>query len=455
MPHVQSIKDTPTMRSAFLGCALLALLATTGCGARDATGPFGSTAASAERFARSAHAAHSASGGVIQHVVYIIQENRSFNNLFMGFKGAKTQNYGYNTSGVKIKLHSQTISTNWDIDHSANGFFAAYNNGALNGWNNEYACCGQPANFAFAYAPKSETKTYWDMAKQYVLADEFFQSNLDGSYIAHQYAIAAYANGEVNFPSTDWGCQGGANDVLPTLLANRTYGPNVPVCEDYTTLGDELDQASLSWRFYTYPYNESGGLWSAYSAINHIYNGPDWSEDVITPATQFQTDVKNGDLAAVTWITPSFINSDHGGMDSTGGPAWVTSLVNTVGESQFWDSTAIFIIWDDWGGWFDPVAPIYLDYDGTGFRIPCIAISAYAKQGYVSHVQYESSSVLRFMEDNFGLAPLAASDSRAADPASDFFDFSQQPRTFVPFAKPPPLHEATGPRPAHQAVDGD
>ena len=121
------------MRFALLGGALLALLASTGCGARDVTGPFGSTAASAERHARSARSAHSASGGVIQHVVYVIQENRSFNNLFMGFKGATTQNYGYDKSGAKIKLHSQSISTNWDIDHSANGFFAAYDNGRLDG----------------------------------------------------------------------------------------------------------------------------------------------------------------------------------------------------------------------------------------------------------------------------------------------------------------------------------
>jgi phospholipase C len=374
-----------------------------------------------------------ASGGKIQHVVYILQENRSFNNLFMGFPGALTQNYGYDTNGTKIPLHSQTIATSWDIDHSANGFFAAYDNGKIDGWNNEYACCGQPANFAYAYAPRKETRTYWDMAKQYVLADHNFQSNLDGSFIAHQYAIAAYANSEVNFPSGDWGCQGGDNDQVQTLTQNRTYGPNVPVCENYETLGDELDAASIPWRFYTYPYDRDGGLWNAYSAVEHIYKGPDYTNDVITPANYFINDVSDGNMAAVSWITPLYENSDHSGFNSTGGPSWVASLVNAVGESKYWDSTAIFIIWDDWGGFFDPVVPVYEDYDGLGFRVPLIAISAYAKQGYVSHVQYESSSVLKFMEDTFGLAPLAASDTRAADPSSDFFDFSQTPRTYKPF----------------------
>jgi phospholipase C len=110
----------------------------------------------------------------------------------------------------------------------------------------------------------------------------------------------------------------------------------------------------------------------------------------------------------------------------------VASIVNAVGQSKFWDSTVIFVIWDDWGGLYDPVTPPQVDYDGLGFRVPLIAISPYAKQGYVSHTQYESSSVLRYIEDNFGLAPMEASDTRAADPASDFFNYSQKPRTFTP-----------------------
>jgi phospholipase C len=370
--------------------------------------------------------------GIINHVVFIVQENRSFNFMFDGFPGALTQDYGYDTNGDKIPLHEQSISTGWDIDHSANGFFAAYDNGKLDGWNNEYACCGQPANFAYARAIKTEVKPYWAMAKQYVLADHMFQSNLDGSFISHQYAIAAYANHEVNFPSADWGCEGGY-DKIQTLNQDRSYGPTVDVCEDYQTLGDELDTAGVSWHSYTAQYNADGGIWNAYGVINHIYNGPDWTKDVITPANQFISDIGNGALPAVSWITPTYENSDHAGENSTGGPAWVSSLVNAVGQSQYWDSTAIFIIWDDWGGFFDPVAPVYEDYDGTGFRIPLIIISPYAKKHYVTHVQYETASVLKFIEDDFGVPQLAASDARAADPATDAFDFTQKPIRFKPF----------------------
>jgi phospholipase C len=379
-----------------------------------------------------AHRGSSPATGLINHVVFIVQENRSFNFMFQGFPGALTQNYGYDTSGNKIVLHQQTISTSWDIDHSANGFFAAYDNGKLDGWNNEYACCGQPANFGYAYAIPAEVKTYWQMAKEYVLADHMFQSNLDGSYISHQYAIAAYANHEVNFPSGDWGCEGGY-DQIQTLNQDRSYGNTVPVCEDYQTLGDELDTAGVPWHFYTGQWNGDGGIWSAYGAIKHIYEGPDWTKDVIDPQSQILTDAANGNLPPVSWVTPTYGNSDHAGEDSTGGPAWVTSVVNAIGESQYWNSTAIFIMWDDWGGFFDPVSPVYEDYDGLGFRVPLIVISPYAKKKYVTHTQYETASVLKFIEDDFGLAPLAAADARANDPATDVFDFTKKPRKFKPF----------------------
>ena len=105
-------------------------------------------------------------------------------------------------------------------------------------------------------------------------------------------------------------------------------------------------------------------------------------------------------------------------------------MVNAVGNSKFWNNTAIFVMRDEWGGWYDPVAPPYADYDGLGLRVPLLVISPYAKQGYVSHVQYETASVLRLIEDDFGLAQMAAADARANDPAGDCFNFSQQPRAF-------------------------
>ena len=183
----------------------------------------------------------------------------------------------------------------------------------------------------------------------------------------------------------------------------------------------------MTWRFYAGAPDGDGGLWSSYQADRKIFRGPDWGADVVNPPSKFLTDIGNGELANITWITPTWEASDHPGLPGSNGPAWVASLVNSVGTSRFWNSTAIFVMWDDWGGWFDPVQPVYEDYDGLGFRVPMLMVSAYAKHGYVTHVQYETSSVLRFIEDNFGLPQLAASDARANDPGERRFRLPSNP----------------------------
>jgi phospholipase C len=289
--------------------------------------------------------------------------------------------------------------------------------------------------------PHSETKPYFAMARQYVLADQMFASNFDASsFISHQYIISGQAESAVNYPDSAWGCPGGPSDRVSTVGQQRQIPAGYEVvCWDPKTLGDELDGASIPWAFYTATINGDLGIWSAYQAIKHIYqngNGPDWKNDIVTPQTQFFNDVSSGNLRAVSWITPTWENSDHAGSGSNTGPSWVASLVNAVGQSKYWDSTAIFIFWDDYGGWYDPVAPAYVDYDGLGLRLPMLIVSAYAKKGYVSHVHYEHGSILRFTEDQFGLGRLSASDQRANSPESDAFDFSQPPRPFVKIQAP-------------------
>ncbi len=338
----------------------------------------------------------------ITHVVFIVQENRTFNNLFMGYPGATTQNYGYDTKGHKITLHAQDLAQPWDIDHYSSDFFAACDakegklpgtHCKMDGWNNELAGFQAPKYAPYAYVPENQVDPYWKMAKQYVLADEMFASNLDASFIAHQYIVAAYASRTVDSPYGGWGCEGAPGDTIPTLTAERTHGPSIRPCFGNPTIGGEADAAGVSWRFYAGSINGDGGLWSSYQADRKIYRGPDWKNDVINPPSQFLTDIAAGKLANVTWITPTYENSDHAGVNSSTGPAWVASLVDAVGTSPYWNSTAIFIMWDDWGGWFDPVKPVYEDYDGLGFRVPLLVISPYARQGYVTHVRYETASV--------------------------------------------------------------
>jgi phospholipase C len=392
--------------------------------------------------------------GKIKHIVYIVQENRSFDNLFQGYPGADTVSSGKDSYGHTIKLQPVKLSQfPYEIDHSATAMFAACNGTGklpgtkcrMNGFNKEMFF-GGPKNIKYpmyVYVPQSDSKPYWDMAHEGVVGDRMFQSHLDESFVSHQYIIAAQAASSVDLPYGAWGCSGGPSDTVPTITQQRTYGSPQQPCFDYQTLGDELDKAHLSWRFYTSSYGSrssgDGAYWSSYQAVKHIYDGPDWKKDVITPNWKFITDVRAGKLANFTWITPVCDDSDHVNCYGGYGPSWVAALVNTVGQSKFWDSTAIFIQWDDWGGLYDHVPPPFENYDGLGFRVPLVIVSPYAKHDYVSHVQYETASVLRFAEDLYGLDQLAAADKRATSPAADCFDFSQQPRKFVkiPAPKPP------------------
>ncbi len=393
-------------------------------------------------------APHPNAANKIQHVVIVVQENRSFDNLFQGYAGADSQSYGYTDTGEKVRLAPISLEIPWDVEHDSTGFFHACDGQGsvpgtgckMDGFNREAVSCGHN-NFEppcpnqhpqYAYVPRTESAPYFDIAKGFVLADRMFESNLDASsFVSHQYIIGGQANSTVNFPVGQWGCDGGPSDTIRTLLQNRQFGAWVPVCFDSQTLGDELDAAGLSWGYYTSSLTGGDGIWSAYQAIRHIRYGRDWSKNVITPQTKFFNAVSSGNLPAVSWITPTCSNSDHASCSLTTGPAWVASLVNAIGESKYWKSTAIFVMWDDYGGWYDHVAPPMVDYDGLGMRVPLLVISAYAKKHYVSHVQYEHGSILRFVEDQFGLPRLAQSDTRANSPARDCFDFSKPPRPFV------------------------
>jgi phospholipase C len=383
--------------------------------------------------------------GKITHVVYIIQENRSFDNLFQGYPRADTVSSGKTSDGKTVELKPVSLARQYVIDHSAQAMFAACDGSRelpgtkceMDGFNKE-SSYGGPPHPQYVYVPHKDSKPYFDMAHEWVLADRMFQSQIDESFVAHQYIIAAQAQAAVGLPGGGfWGCLGPNNLVSTITLDRNPQGRPERPCFDYQTLADELDQANLSWRFYASRYGGGVGFeWSSFQAVRHIFWGPDWVTHVISPQKKFLTDVARGKLANFTWITPVCSDSDHVDCGGGYGPSWVAALVDAVGKSKFWDSTAVFVQWDDWGGLYDHVPPPYEDYDGLGFRVPLLVISPYAKQDYVSHVQYETASVLRFAEDLFGLGRLAAADRRAASPARDCFDFRQAPRKFVTIQAP-------------------
>ncbi|MBV9646078.1 MAG: hypothetical protein JO043_01270 [Candidatus Eremiobacteraeota bacterium] len=366
----------------------------------------------------------------IQYVVVIIQENRSFDNMFNGFPGANTQNYGYDSQGNLVQLQPVPQEDGHDPAHTHIAFETAYDGGR----NDAFDLEGFDSNptstpdYQYAYVPSNETADYWTYAGNNALADNFFVSNSGPSYPTHQYFIAGQSDRVAEVPNGfPWGCDSPPSTTT-TVLNHRGQEVTGPFpCFDYATVGDLLDAGGISWAYYTPPLNGEGGLWNAYDSINHIRYGADWA-NIITPETTILGDVQNGTLRQVSYVVPSCGNSDHAICGGNGGPAWVSSIVDAVGNSPYWNSTAVFVVWDEWGGWFDHVAPQQFgDKMGLNFRSPLIAISPYSKIGYVSHVRHESTSIIKFIEHTFHLGSLGTNAERRADDLHDMFNLHQHP----------------------------
>jgi phospholipase C len=414
---------------------------------------------------------HTPAHQYVKHVVIVIQENRSFDNLFSGFPGADAPAFGY-AGKKKVALHATPLENPGNIENNWRDSIGGWNHGKMNGFEREHFY-GGPPDYAYAYVPREESAPYWAMARRYVLADRMFPTEFGPSYTAHLSLIAANTNieptplAEVDAPDTlKWGCEappGARSYTIDERRRERFNGP-FPCLENFPTIADTLDAAGVSWKYYAAPLSGIGEVWSEFSSVRSVYYGPDWKK-VISPQTRILTDARNGALADVSWVTPDWKDSDHTGSGYNRGPSWVTSIVNAIGESQYWNSTVVFVLWDDWGGWYDDVAPPQLDFRGLGIRVPCIVISPYARKGsgavggYVSHTPYEFGSILKFVEEIFALPPIGPpsrgfTDTRAAS-MLDVFDFTQAPRAFTPIAARYPESAFLKERPSYVPPDNE
>lgn len=417
--------------------AAFAVLLTGGCG----SGPSGaSTYLPAPSPAKK--------GRYFTHVIILVQENRTFDNLFATFPGADGVTVGKTHDGTyrlrKGNLESPISPNNgyrpyWlrDCHADKNGLCR------MNGF--DTVPIGRtPGTYVYRYVDPQQVAPYWDLAKQYVLSDHTFSTQGSGSFTAHQDLIRggteiAANRSLIDFPTrSPWGCDAPAGTVTSVIDSSNQYmGSQGPFpCLSYATLRDLLDARGISWRYYTPSVASFGGShWNAFDAISAVRRGSEWSTNVVDPETDVFTDIDRNTLPAVAWVIPDFQNSDHPGNASDTGPSWVAQVVNAIGQSQSWETTAILIVWDDWGGWYDHVPPPgRRHYGGLGFRVPLIAVAPYAKTRYVSHHQYEFGSIIRFVEANWHLGNLGTTDVRSADFANDFFDFAQSPRNFTPIA---------------------
>jgi phospholipase C len=388
----------------------------------------------------------------VGHVIVIFQENRSPDNLFHGLPNADIANFGTNSTGKRIKLTPLPLASNFDPDHYHKDFINMYDGGKMDGadkigvrciWDKQNCPAKHPT---FTYVNPPDVLPYFDLAEQYVFGDRMFQTNQGPSFPAHQFILsgtsaptadsasfAAENPGGYKGHFFNTGCAAPKQEYVLLIDNNGNEGSPTYPCFEHLTLADLLDQKGATWHYYTSTLNHE---WTAPDAIRHLRLSADWA-NVIVPPSRILKDITNGQLPSVAWVIPSGQYSDHPGQRTADGPSWVASIVNAVGASQYWANTVIFITWDDWGGFFDHVAPKVVPVGSSdwgagyayGFRVPVIIVSPFSKHRYVSHVTHDFGSILKFIEEVFSLPSLGYADAYADD-FSDCFQFDAKPRPF-------------------------
>jgi phospholipase C len=451
--------------------ATIAALTLVSCSAGPTT-PQGGTAGSKDASQRP----RKGSAGFITHIVIVVQENRSFDDLFATYPGADgtTQGSMKTTSGdINVPLKQVPLREYCDFGHGYKGFLSSYDGGMMDGFAVSGQKCSGNRTAPYQYVNPAQIAPYWTMAQQYVLADHMFQTQGSGSFTAHQDLIAGATTIDaqqteslVDFPTASpWGCDAPPGVLTSKLRWNGSqieyrYHKGPFPCLTYKTVRDLLDAKYVSWRYYSPPVQgNTGAIWNAFDAIKAVRYGNEWGTNVTDSDTQIFSDITDNQLPAVSWVIPDHVNSDHpGGGSQDTGPSWVASIVNAVGESPYWNSTAIIVVWDDWGGFYDHEAPPFFDHwGGLGFRVPMIVISPYApkgtsKQSFISHTQYEFGSILKFIEDTFALGRLGTTDARANN-LLNCFNFSQPPRAFQQIPSKYSKSYFEHQRPSFQPVD--
>ncbi|HET7235312.1 MAG TPA: alkaline phosphatase family protein [Actinomycetota bacterium] len=375
----------------------------------------------------------------IRHVVFVIKENRTFDNMFGRFPGANGVTVGTD-QGEPRTLTRAVDAIDEDIKHCYQCALQAWNEGAMDG----FATISDAADrYAYTQFLPEDLPNYWHWAQEFVLGDNFFASAHGPSFPNHLYTIAAQSGGAHENPIQPldllrerhretglfkaWGCDSLEEAYVPVEDREGNV-KNVPPCFDFLTEADLLMEAGIPWAYYSATNMQNGYLWSAYDAIRHIREDPEIWQNHVFPVDSFSEHARTGLLPPVTWVTPRFELSEHPEYSFCHGENWTTEIVNAVMEGPDWETTAIFVTWDDYGGFYDHVPPPQVDDFGFGIRVPLLVISPYAQEGSVTSELGEFSSVLRFMEDNYGLTQLTHRD-RDATPLLSAFDFSQEPRS--------------------------
>jgi len=401
----------------------------------------------------------------IEHIVFVAKENRSFDHYFGAFPDAGNDLNQSTTARCYRKSNPSVVDSftmpaahdpmPQDVSHANSTFYTAYHNGKMDGFCHERGAVVSSTgeDIADSQMRTGDIPNYWSYAKKYGIGDRMFASWRGASFGNNVFAVAAQTGrystvlgrraiyGNPQDPqggSHTWGCNNSANTTVSMIDLQGKLSDVFP-CFSFPSMPNLLDDAGLDWRYYS-AQDGSHFVHSGVAAIRSLRCAPGdappctganpyWDSHVVD-GTKILSDAANGTLPAVSWYLAK--ETEHPPKTACAGENATVRAVNAIMQGPEWDSTAVVVWWDEWGGFYDHVKPPTIDHFGYGFRVPLIVLSPYAKQGYIDHSTGEFDSMLKFIEDNWGLAPLTSRDANAPSLA-DVFDFSQAP------TKPDPL----------------
>ena len=367
----------------------------------------------------------------IQHVVIITQENRSFDSYFgtypgvTGLPAAGARPCVPNPSGACIRPFHTQADVSAGGPHGYVAAVADVAHGAMNGFVQQAATaqrqcanvtvpqCGFSApKQVMGYYDRRELPNYWAYARHFVLQDHFFEATDSWSLPQHLYMVSGWSARCASHSPTK-GCTGNLNiyDELKPKIRKHIYF-------SWTDITYLLHAYGVSWRYYVEPGGQPDcadansivcakveqsakkpGIWNPLPQFDTVYE--DKQAQNIESTSAFFPAAKSGQLPAVSWITPNNVDSEHPPARVSDGQAWVTKVINAIMQGPDWSSTAIFLNWDDWGGYYDGVKPVSVDQQGYGLRVPALVISPYARRGYVDSQIMSTDGYLKFIEDRW------------------------------------------------------
>ena len=362
----------------------------------------------------------------IEHFVVVMQQNHTFDNYFGTYPGANgipaNTCVPVSASGADISCISPYKITNQpitDLSHSDTIFRNQYQNGKMNGFVDALNKLNQNGTLTMGYFDDQDIPYYWNLADQYVLFDNYFSSAHTGSITNRMFWVSGRAGREFN------------------RIPEGGFG-NIP------TIFDSLQERGISWKFYIRNYDPSLTYrklkeldylppqiqWVPLLSFDRFLDDPELSSRIVD-LSEYYTDLENGTLPAVSYVL-LLGATEHPISDPGLGENATQTMIQALMQSDAWKSSAFFLTYDDWGGWYDHVPPPQVDERGYGFRVPSLLISPYARRGHIDHTLLDHTSILKFIEENWNIPPLAERDAKANNFTSAFnFSVSPRPPVFI------------------------